>query len=246
MPWISPPSEVYGLNPIRSANGGSILSKYRAGPGILELEIMGGDGQNTSSVITTRGREASTLVSLKDALGFSLNYSVLESATLRAAYFRARTEIDITSRFYSSPSTFVGLSIPLDASFGQFYSVGGNLELGDFEIIGEWADREMSGTAFPTSKAFYVTGAYRLGSWLVHATYSSLFKNTGTFRPHPNANSGIVALLETEYSLTFGLNYQFYETIVAKFDISTNRKNYDDTSNNFKQTIFRTALDFVF
>lgn len=246
LPWISPPREVYWLNPIQSINGASFLGKGRLGPGVLEFELVGGSGDSVTSEIAKRGYEATSVVRLQDALGVNLTYSLTGNATLRASYVRSRTDIDVTSRFYNSPTTFVGVTTPLDASLGEFYSVGGKFELGRFELLGEWADREVKGTSLPSSKAFYSTLVCRTDPWVVHATFSKLYKNTGTFRPHPRVTSGVTALLDSEDSIIVGLNYQFDEALIFKVDASLNRAMFSDASANYRQYIYHLGLDFVF
>lgn len=246
LPWIEAPREVYGLNPLRSLNGASFFGRHRVGPGILEYDIIGGGGESYTDQSTQRGAESSTLVRIHDAIGGAVAYSWADILKLRAGYYHARTEIDVYSSEPIGNNAYADLHIPFDATIGRFYSGGMDLTLGSWSLVGEWAKRDLKGTAIPQAEAAYLSMAYELGIWTPRLTYSRLYKYTGTMRPHPGLSAGITSLQDGQTTMTAGVSAHLAEPLIAKFELSHTSYNFNDPTTDFGFWAGRAALNFVF
>ena|GEM_PF-1356075 len=248
LPWIDPPREVYSLNPLRSLNGAALFGRRRLGSGILEYDLIGGGGESLTELSTLSGAESATLVRIRDAIGGALSYSWADILRVRLGYFRARTSIDLYSTVPVPGVDYVysNLRIPFDANVGRFYSAGLDLSLGPWSVVGEWARRDLDGTAIPRAEAAYVSAGYEFGRFKPRATYSKLYKYTGQVRPHPAVARGVSSLQEAECSLTGGLGVQIAEPVMAKFELSRTESNFDDPGTDFHYWVGRAAVNFVF
>jgi len=63
-PWASLPNEVYGLNPLKSSNGLSLLWQSQVGTGYLSVELYGAGG-STKFKGKTLGFDSETIIDFR-------------------------------------------------------------------------------------------------------------------------------------------------------------------------------------
>jgi len=195
-PWIRPPAEVYGSNPITAITGTDLLLRMRVGEGDLLFQPYFGTASNEDALVPQEALPALALPAgtvkyanfdAKNMAGINVAYTG-KAGTLRAGYLQT----EITARDF-------GITRAEDVTF---WSVGGNLDWNNIIVYSEYFEREIDGAAnafFPSQKGWYATLGYRIGLFLPHITYATLEDNNSSGDP------GIA--LEQE-SITAGLRYE--------------------------------------
>jgi hypothetical protein len=259
-PWAALPIEVYGLNPLKSSNGLSILFQSNLGSGYLSAEIFGAAGKTKFSG-KTLGFESQTIIDFRDSVGATLTYSLFDDALmLNAAYSQANMDAINEFTYVAGTGFFEDLDASLPAGTpydisadagipsGRFYSFGGKFDLADIVVAGEIAGRFLQGQNLSEAKAFYLTGGYRFGSVLPLVTYSKLFGLEGQGFTHPIRESILLGAGNqvSASTLTFGLNFSFSDSVVLKTEASKVNQTFENTATNLDFWAFKVKTDFVF
>ncbi len=210
-PWVSPPLEVYGTNPIAAVNGLAYVfqTTTRGGMDFL-LEVYGGNGSH-DSVIQPNVADAlandsdpnndvpkGTAIGFdtKNLIGFNSTFGT-ETVKFRIGYMT--TKVDAPSFGMNNVS-------------GSFGGIGLIVDWRDLLVYLEAIDRntddspQMQG-AFPDQRAGYVTLGYRFGDFLPYFTYAML--DRGDYESQ-------AALKQS--SLTLGLRYEVADGAALKFE----------------------------
>lgn len=263
--WIRPPTEVYALNSLRSLNGASLLVQKNIPGGFFTLDVYGGQGIHNFADLSGRGEKQDVILSLNDAIGATVSYSMLDdSFTFVGNYGQGHlqgavySDLTLGAETLTGQSSLAGKSIPLqletpfDSTFGQFYSAGLKVDLGQFFLFSEIASRRINGQMFPKADGAYVTTGLNLGDLTPHFTWSRRFNQQGTSYLHPIVNPldpstpGLFVFEKVRQSYTLGLNYSPVENAVFKISAAKVNLTYDQASYNFDFWLYGLQADFVF
>jgi hypothetical protein len=236
-PWVRPPQDVYGTNPLISLNGVDMLYKIGTGSSKLFFDLFYGDGTHKTFVPPrTVDLSGGTLpASMK---GQQINFDTTKTVgaaikyatphyTLRAGYFKTKvTQEDFG--LTDVPGAFGGVGFTMDYNNYIAYA----------EFIRRNTDPQMAG-AFPDQDAWYTTVGYRMGKFLPTYTLSNI---------KPGVDKSPLAIEETSQAID--LRYDLAASADIKFEYlrvkpkSGNHGLFDVPVS--KGTIYSVAFDVIF
>lgn len=217
-PWVRPPQDVYGTNPLIALNGVDLSYKFNFGSSKLFFDLFYGDGRHKSFVpartADAMGEENNLPEDVvqdlkgqpiefdtKKTRGFAVKFAA-RTFTLRAGYFKTKVDVDA--------DLGNGIRMTMDKVPGEFGGVGFTLDVNNIiaysEFIRRDTDPEMAG-AFPDQDAWYATLGYRFGKLLPAFTYSEIT---------PGVDKSDLAIEET--STAVDLRYDIGKTAAVKFE----------------------------
>jgi hypothetical protein len=269
-PWVRPPLEVYGINPLKSYSG--ISATYVLNVGSTELQLESNAG-STSKPVSFSGRTAE--VSLNDIYGGVLTL-VSDAWTIRAGQTRGKFSItnDLIN-VHNATGIFSSLGIKGEFAkfvvYGEYADVSGTVNAKDREkamadaatAIGKaaqthdpadgaaakvaGAQAEAHTKNFINTSGYYTTLGYTLGDFLPHLTFAR------TVLPADSLAAG------PQSSVTAGVRYDLSPSAAIKFEAmhvaipegSAGNLNYDpefhspgEFSHKFNIYSFATNLIF--
>lgn len=179
-PWVRPPQDVYGTNPLVSLDGFDLLFKKPLGKVNLLAQIYYGSGNHHSNVpyrfaakcqagetpfdpaqCPPGGMDVEFATRFTHGWNFGIGNDV---ATLRLGYFSTRVDVP---------------AMGLDDVWGSFGGVGFTMDWHNLVTFAEYISRDTDdnlAAAFPDQKAWYITQGYRVGKVLPIFTYSHIRK----------------------------------------------------------------------
>ena len=246
------PPDVYSLaQGFKSINGISFLANKEIGPGILQGELIVGEGTSvTQSTVDFGATKTTSYARIKDGVAMDLSYELEHHLTTRLSYTQGNVnvEADTTAPDPTVPSGGNTVFItPLDIRHGRFFSGGMKYDSESFFASGEFVRRLLEGNALNRASAFYLMAGYNIGKWSPNYTYSGVFDLVGTNNLHPDPNLARSASLQTGgHTNIFGINYHATESVVAKFSYSLAHQDYTDVARNLNFNVFQATVDFVF
>ncbi|XPF94741.1 porin [Colwellia sp. RE-S-Sl-9] len=217
--WIRPPSEF---------NTVSDLSKRIEGVDLTWSKTLG-DFDTTFS-LTYGNSEVDAIISLgpsnlkfKDVTGLTgqVTYDWL---TVRAGYLEADAEVTPESS---------GVTLPINAGY-QIYTVAAIAEWDQYSIKSEYFQRNFPGNAGNDDTGWYLSGAYTIGDFTPHITFST-FKDNDT-------NSNPLAL-EKYNSTIVGVKYNFHSNAALKLEYIS--RSVDTTEEAASALIARGGIPIV-
>jgi len=174
-PWVRPPQDVYGTNPLISLNGLDLLYKVGFGESKLFVDLYYGDGTHKTFVQPrsydlavaaslplpplTKGQ--SLLFDTHNTVGASIKYAA-PHYTARIGYFQTKVDQEDFG-MNNVPGAFGGVGFTMDIYNIVAYA----------EFIRRNTDPDME-MAFPDQDAWYVTLGYRMGKFLPSVTMSQI------------------------------------------------------------------------
>jgi len=177
-PWIRPPLEVYGINPLISLSGISILYSLPIKSSKLIFQIFYGDGtheifipsmtvDNINPVLEAQGKDQFSKTELyqiktKDAWGGDIMW-VSDSFTLHASHMETSIEVSALPEVEGRDGSFTSLGFRMDWHNVVFYS----------ELISRDA-KDPEPLMFPDQYGAYATIGYRIKSFLPYFTYGKM------------------------------------------------------------------------
>ena len=207
-PWIRPPQEVYGNNPINTINGMEAL--YQTDVGEMSLTFQPYIGTNTEAVPGTNGAlqfDASNFYGAAIQLAsrsftFQMSFLQTDVATIdltggSLAAFEATGDANLVSAGLSwDVSNFVGYT----------------------EVVSRDISDDAMSAIFPDQDAWYVTLGYRMGNYLPHITFAnSEAEPLAGASPSPlTPNPGV-----SQDSITLGLRYEINDSAAFKFEVQS-------------------------
>jgi hypothetical protein len=218
-PWVRPPQDVYGTNPLISLNGVNLSYKFKFGSSKLFFDAFYGDGRHksfvparTADAIGEENSLPSEVVEdlkgkplefdTKQTTGFAVKFSA-QSYTLRAGYFE--TKVDVNADLGNGLPPMTMSKVP-----GAFGGVGFTMDIHNIiaysEFIRRNTDPEMA-NAFPDQDAWYATLGVRVGKLLPTVTYSQI---------KPGVDKSDLAIEQT--STAIDLRYDIGKTADIKFE----------------------------
>jgi hypothetical protein len=268
-PWVRPPVEVYNLVPITKSDGLDASYRYYAHEVTNTTQAVYGEltrgypdggkvkGKNQWGVFNT-----TEFASLTVRLGFYRNHTTVESvSTLLDAFRQFGSEGAAIADKYDCKGSRVSLS-----SFGISYNPG------DWFLMGEFTRRD-SDCFIGISNAWYISGGYRLKSYVPYVTFSSVRADSPTsdsgltLSTLPPYLSDSAAILNTElndilnatprqqtYSIGIRWNFMRNTDVKVQFDhtrlgsassgVLINTQPAFQPGGSFN--VFSAAIDFVF
>ncbi len=207
-PWIRPPQEVYGTNPMISLSGIDLFFRQPLGSVDLLLQVYYGDGNHTGNVPAKFYDDQDPPpvgINKGDPVSFQSKNTTGANLGISSQYFTFQI-----GHFQTEVNANQG-PFQLDGSKGKFTNVGFSANISDFVSYAEYVIRETDedmSPIFPDQVAWYVTLGYRFGSFLPHYTYSSLEEGKD--------KSDYV--LEQQTSI-YGVRYEINHGAALKFEI---------------------------
>ncbi len=250
--WAKLPEEVYSLNPLNSINGLSLLSTNIVGPGILQAELIAGEGEDIKSDdFVSQNRTTKTQIS--SALGLALSYNVNDWFLVRgfAATANVKAEIDTALTLPAgsltgiSVATTLGVPTVLNLTTAKLFEIGTKIDRDGYLFSSEYVRILTGGTSEPRASGFYAMAGKKLGHWTPHFTYSWQGDLQGSIWYHPQYPA-VTTLQTGGHSWSPGLNYQMGENIVLKSEYSNSYQDYANASQNLKFNVYRLSADFIF
>ena len=205
-PWVRPPQDVYGTNPLISLNGIDLSYKANIYSSKLFLDLFYGDGTHKTFVpprtadlnpdVPAEYKGASVSFDTKKTRGIAIKYSA-QTFTLRAGYFKTEVDANLGTKVLKDvPGAFGGVGFTMDVNNIIAYS----------EFIRRNTDPEMA-DAFPDQDAWYITLGYRFGKFLPTLTFSQI---------KPGVDKSILAIEEKSGALDF--RYDIGKSADIKFE----------------------------
>jgi len=230
-PWVRPPEEVYGLNPMRNFPGLEFLHISRFGKSTtLTSQFFVGSAQVDIS--------SATRFKAKD--GYGMNFQLdTPHFTLRVGGITPVVELSQSPVIVPDPNNN---GAPIFQSTGGTLSEGDRMlmltagfsfDISNFIGYGEYIDVTADGVTrsiFPDQTGYYVTLGYQAGSYLPFVTvagndgesdYGPLGDNTSPvfgYQPNP---------LVIQDSISLGLRYDINDYADIKFEVKSVDPTYD-------------------
>lgn len=250
--WVSPPEEVYSLNPLGSLNGASILTKTKLGSGVLQGEFFMGEGQYRRGVERV-GSSTSFDFDVRGAFGTEISYDYDQKFLLRGGYVRTRATSESIARATLPAGTFPGVNVPtylvaanpLSVGMSQLFSAGIKFDHRNILFSTEVARRIIEGTAVSAASGFYAMAGYRWGRFTPYLTYSWQGAFSGTMNLHPNFPT-VTSTQKSGHSDIVGLNYQPTDFVILKSEYSRSYMHFHRSADDLSFNVYRLAVDFVF
>ncbi len=241
--WTRLPSEVYGLNPIDSFNGLSIIYTVPlAGDFQLKTQLYGGAGDTQGS-----GPFYTYSAALDDDKGIELTLSS-DRIKIRAGYNTTNPKVSESIQTPVLPGNPVLGTIALNENIGsiQSFTAGTSLEWRDFELLSEMVRLTGTGDFIRTATGVYGTlGYHLLPSITPYFTYAWEGDLSGIAYTFPDPTVSTTRLTD-EHGITFGLNFKVSPSAIVKTEYMRTEEHFVDTSRNFGANTFTAAFDFIF
>lgn len=229
MPWVRPPSEVYGLQPVTKSDGvdagyefhfGGFTNTIRFHYGRKDVESADGS--------KSKGRDIWGLTGTAEQGSLTFNLS----------YLRSRVTVEALQSLFNAFRQFgpEGESIAdrfdFDNKSTEVFSIGGRYDPGDWFLMGEWI-RFDSRTVIGDRYGGYVSGGLRFGPLTAYATLARMddenpasdpgLSVTGLPPPLAAGAQGLNLALNNilgsapeQNSVTLGARWDFFRNLVLK------------------------------
>ena len=208
-PWIRPPQEVYGNNPINTIIGMEAL--YQINFSSLSITLQPYLGSNSDAVPGTGGVVSFNAEKFV-GMAFMLNS---RNFTFQMSYMQ--TDVETITADSSSPYNANGNANMASAGLSwDIFNFVGYTEYVTRDITDESAN-SMEGL-FPDQDAYYMTLGYRIGKYLPHITYASSesFAVAGGM-PGVNQESTTLGLrYELNSNAAFKMEYQQIDPVTGE------------------------------
>ncbi len=260
-PWIRPPEEVYGNNPINTIVGmEALFTKDFGGTTLIVQPYL---GSNSEAVPGTGGAvmfDATNFYGLAiqvSSAAFTFQISSLSTDVSTVGYMTMGGPApgDFTTFPPTGNITVINAAAEGEA---ELSSIGFSFDIANFVGYAEYVTRDIEGSVeglFPDQDGWYVTFGYRAGKFLPHITVASVeadLKPGAT--PSVGANQG-----NTQDSITLGLRYEVNDSAAFKFEYKAIELDDTTYSNGFfttdvigayatddKASMLSVALDVIF
>lgn len=274
-PWITPPEEVYGQNPIGAISG--IGASYNLDLGAIEILsefIFGAVKETIAGDQSVNGEKLVSKVTADDTIAVNLvvgnEYVKVRAGGASSRRVNSETSLyslkNITASFWSYGlqvhyhgalvlSEYAVVSSKMDDSEVRkadqsAVDAAARAANSDDELVRMQAQQAMVNALVHNSsimdgKSFYITGGYQAGDWLPHLTYARLIT------PDDSIAYG------DQYSVTTGLKYDInlgtdlkieWQRVTPEkgsFGLFV-REGFNPTERFEPINIYSVAMDFVF
>ena len=207
-PWVSLPSEVYQLAPIKTMEALEATWGFNTGPVSHRLSGFWG-----SSTVDGGPRTNNAQYQADDLAGMNLT-SRWRDWTVRAAYSAADVSVGQDDLDALIPATALGLSF--DEVYTYFAGLGLQYDDGSWFMSGEVARLDF-GNWYPSSQSAYVSLGKYMGKWMPLVTWAEVDPRDLDSSLAGPINDG---LAEQQKSWTAGLRYSLTDSIALKGEFS--------------------------
>ena len=213
-PWIRPPEEVYGFNPMRNYPGLEIMHTARLGKNIdfISMFFTGSAEVPLSDVTTMHAVD-----------GYGINFQLnMPGFMVRAGSITPVVEIQQNAFLLQTPAGLISMpGANIDPEDRMYLTTFGlSWDFSNFVGYGEWVKTTPQGElheVFPKQTGAYLTMGYKIGNLMPFITAASadadVFTGTitqGVFQPNP----GIA-----QSSLSLGLRYEVNDFAALKLEV---------------------------
>lgn len=193
------PTEVYGLNAIRSFDGADVLYRGSFGPANVNAQLYVGEGKVLNS--TSAGGDLFFLI--KDAVGISATAEI-GSFTLRAGTLQTKLAIEgpgaaAPRALFGGLTTLGSSGLPgasvlkdyssaasVDGKLANFSGIGLVFDNGEWIVNSEFVTRKTDSEYGSDNDAYYVTGGRRIGKFTPYISYAKRTTTSRTTYAVPN------------------------------------------------------------
>ena len=233
-PWVRPPEEVYGFNPMRNFPGVEIMHISKFGETTLTSQLFMGSAQVQISPATRfRAQNGIGLNFQLDAPNYSLRLGgitptveIIQSASVNYTTNPATGAVSIDS----TQANFSGGVLDEEDRM-YMLTAGYTFDINNFIGYGEYIDVKALGETsriFPNQRGYYVTFGYQFNQLLPYVTFAATSGQSNYaflvnpsspaygFQPNP---------LVLQESVSLGLRYEVNDYSSIKFEV----KNVDPT-----------------
>ena len=213
-PWIRPPEEVYGFNPMRNYPGIEIMHTARLGKNIdlISMLFTGSAEVQLSEVTTMRAED-----------GYGVNFQLtMPGFMVRAGSITPVVEIQQEAFLLQTGGTPIPMpGANIDPGQRLYLTTFGlSWDYSNFVGYGEWVKTTPQGAlheVFPKQKGAYLTMGYKIGNFLPFVTAATadadVFTGTitqGEFQPIPG---------RAQDSVSLGLRYEVNDFAALKLEV---------------------------
>lgn len=247
-PWVTPPQEVYSINPIESVTGLNLVYQTDVGNWDWLFQVYTGSGKNEATVLPNVWDSNTSMmtnmgISKGGKIDFSINSMIGFNTTLgtqgisfRAGYFSLKTSVD---------------DFGIKDESGSMGGIGLIIDWRNILVYSEYVVRDAQNStnmrmAFPDQKAGYITFGYRFGDFMPYFTVANMDKGK---------NDNKYALKQS--SFTLGFRYEAGPTAAIKFEATQVKPDgdagdigkyglFDDPVKNNKGHVIAASFDLIF
>jgi hypothetical protein len=225
LPWVRPPSELYGLVPISRSDG--VDATYHAHFGNVGNTTAGTYGQTRSDLPGGGSTVARRQWAITDTVdyGDATAYVTYHQAYLTFPPFNALLD---AFRPFGPQGNSIADRYDNDNKRVTFFGLGGSYDIGKWFMLGEWGTTNFH-SALGASTAWYVSGGYRLRAFTPYVIYGAVKPISNTTDPGlnvaalPPALQGAASGLNAELNaLLAGIADQRTISIGLRWDLTRN------------------------
>ena len=242
-PWTRLPYEVYGLDPLDSFYGLSVIYTKFMGPLQLRAQLFGGGGD-----VSIQSGTSSIFGTVNDDRGLEVSL-IADHFKVRAGYIACNPDLSTTAQVpvTANPSGPTGTyTSHADVGHSQLFSFGARGDYQNFMGIAEFIRFVNSGTFASTASAGYGTLGYQVLPWLSpYATYAWRGSLSGTAFIYPNPAYSTTAQTNL-HSALLGLDFKVNASMVMKAEYMRSQANFVDTTKNYGANTYTASVDVVF
>lgn len=212
--WARVPSEAYEMMPLSAFTGIDLLVRIPVGDYTLNLQPYYGNASLTSPF----GFAGEVTTTLNEMLGLVVAFE-LDSQTFRVSYFEGEVSMEDPA-FIVNLDSYLGAivpgsditSVPISGIINNmslsFYSVSYMLNLGGFEFITEWSERNTPNNLISSFQANFVSFAYQLGDYKPYVVFALLDTRNQASRPQEQDSITVGVRIEMSGSIAMKIEFQ--------------------------------------
>jgi hypothetical protein len=269
-PWVRPPLEVYGIEPVTNNDGVDIAYDFRLGNFNNTLQFVVGQ----KDIDLPEAGE----IQIRDVWGITGTVQ-RTFLTLHASYEHASITVDFPEfnqlfngfRQFGPQGTAIANHYEAKNKSVDFLGLGVSFEPENWFLMGEWSQLD-SNSFIGKRQGWYVSGGYRLGPITPYATLSRVDVDSTTSTGLPTAglppplamaaqglNAGLNSALNAaprQETLSLGFRWDFYSNVALKLqydhiDLAPGSQGFlinEQPAFNPGGTVnlYSATLDFVF
>jgi len=168
LPWVRPPTELYGMVPVTSTDGVDL--NYRLQTGAVNHTLQAHYGGTSFRLVDGSSVEADSTWGLTHDMAIG-------SASFHLAYQRSRLTIEAFNdlfdgfRQFGPPGVAIADRFDVADSTVPFFGVGAAYDPGRWFVRAEWG-RFNSRTVLGKREAWYASAGYRVGRWTPYVMHA--------------------------------------------------------------------------
>lgn len=211
--WARVPNEAYEMMPLSAYTGADLLIQIPVWDYTLNLQPYYGNASLTSPF----GFAGEVTTTLEELLGLVVTLE-LDMQTFRVSYFEGEASMKDPALLLNLNGYFTaaqGFSLPsvpiselIDDLALSFYSVSYMLNVGNFEFITEWSERNTPNNLISSFQANFASFAYQLGNFKPYVVFAMLDTRNQASRPQEQDSVTVGLRIETSASAALKIEFQ--------------------------------------